>query len=218
MKISIAPHIGLLLLLSSFAAFPAAASDWQRVSDDEKVHVEIDVATLAHDGKVVKAWVRETHYKPKQAVPGDFYFKSAKSLAQFQCADRTITYLFRGYYAEDGSEIKAIDSTTDLCKVNFLIPDSREERQLTFACNYKHLAKKSGKSAPAKKALPPPAEMQAPDKPVVKDGQKGTSPAKIAGKDDKMPVESKPRIASKAQPVAPMKTSSASQAKTPVEK
>lgn len=220
MKFRLTPRTGSLLLLASFYGFPAVAGDWQLVADGEKMRVEIDVATLAPNGKTVKAWEREIHSKPQQALPGDFYFKSAKSLALHNCAERTTSYLYRGYYAEDGSEIKAIDSEADLGKVNFLVPDSLEERKLIFACTYKRAAKKPGKSVAAKKAaaLPTPPQEQAPAKPAEKDGQKGTPPAKIAGKGGKAPVESKSGKTLETKPDSTTKMPPAASVKTPAMK
>jgi hypothetical protein len=130
-----ATRIGLFLLM--LAGFPAAAGNWQIVVDNEKVRVETDVATLSRNGDIVKAWEKETFRKSEQAIPGDFYFNSTRSLAQHHCANRTTTYLFKGYYAEDGSEIKAIASDNDPDKKDYLAPDSLEERKLLFACTFK---------------------------------------------------------------------------------
>lgn len=207
MKISAAPHIGLLLFLSWFAGFPASAANWKRVADDEKIRVEVDVATLTRDGNTAKARERETHRKPEQAKPGDFYFKSAKTLAQHHCVERTTTYLFRGFYAEDGSEIKTITSGPDLGKVDFLVPDSLEERKLLFACTYS--AGKPAKSLPlpAPAEAGPPAPFAEPAKPAEKTLQKDAQPAKSAGKDDKSPVESKLEKVAETRPAAIGKTS-----------
>lgn len=220
MKTTIAPHIGSLLFLFWFAGFPAAAGNWKRVTDDEKIRVEVDIATLTRDGNTVKAWERETHRQPEQAKPGDFYFKSTKTLAQHHCVERTTTYLFRGFFAADGSEIKAM--TADLGKVDFLIPDSLEERKLTFACTHgagkpgKPLAQpapvEAGATAPLVKPVPAkPAEAA---KPAEKTPRKDAPPAKSAGKDDKSPVERTPEKAAEAKPVAAMQTSPAPPGKT----
>lgn len=193
MKTSAAPHIGWLLILSWFTCFPAAAGNWKRVADDKKSRVEIDVATLARDGNSVKAWERETYRQPEQAKPGDFFFTSVKTLAQHHCTERTTTYLFRGYFAADGSEIKTLTAGTDLGKMDFLVPDSMEERKLAFACSYgaKKIPTPRPPPVPADNAAEPPAS---PTKPAAaktaeitpkKDG----SPAKSAGKDSKTPVE-----------------------------
>lgn len=139
------PHTTLLLFLLS--SLPAAAGNWRIVVDNEMVRAETDISTLTRNGDIVKTWEKETYRKPEQAKPGDFYFKSAKSLVQHHCANRTSAYLFKAYYSEDGKEIKAITSSGDLDKVDHLPPDSLEERQLLFACNFK--------SSPARQANPP---------------------------------------------------------------
>ena len=229
MKTTGASHIRLLLILFWFAGFPAAAVNWKMVSDDEKIRVEIDVASLARDGNIVKAWERETYRKPEQAKPGDFFFMSAKSLAQHHCTERTTTYLFRGFYAADGGEIKSITPGADLGKVDFLVPGSPEERKLIFACTYS--AKISAKPLPApasaeKTAEPPPLaakkEEQAPAKPVEKAPQKDVPPAKSADNDNKSPVERKPekKLESKpeAKPITTTQPPSTPPGKTPAGK
>lgn len=219
MKSSVAPHIGLLLSLSLFAGLPAVAGNWKLVTENEKTRVEIDVASLARDGNTVKAWERETHHKPEQAQPGDFFHSSAKTLAQHHCTDRTTTYLFRGFFAADGSEIKTITPGADLGKVDFLIPDSPEERKLIFACTYgvKKPAKLSTPPVPTNKTAEPPATpaKQAPAKTAEKDTKKDASPAKSAEKDGKAPVERKPERVPETKSVATKQPSSAAPGKTP---
>lgn len=203
MKISVAPHIGLLLFL--LTSFPAVASNWQRVADDEKMRAEIDVATLARNGNIVKAWERETYHQLGQAKPGDFYFKSAKSLAQHHCSERTTSYLFRAFFAADGSEIKTIDSSTDLDKMDFLPPDSLEERKLIFACA--RSAKKTAKPVPTKAEPPASATEPAPAKPAEKN-LKPSATAKVSAnsKPEKAP-EAKPQAAAQPVTAPPGKTS-----------
>ena len=211
MKITIAPHIGLLLFL--LTSFPAVASNWQLVADDEKMRVEIDVATLARNGSngnTVKAWERETYRQPGQAKPGDFYFKSAKSLAQHHCTERTTRYLFRAFFAADGSEIKVINSDTDLDKVDFLVPDSLEERKLIFACTRKPGAKKTAKPAPAKAEPPIASTEQTPVKPT----EKNIKPSPTA----KIPANGKPEKATGIKPAAAAQPSAAPPVKTPMGK
>jgi len=166
--------IALLLFLISSA--PAVASNWRTVADTETVRTEIDITTLSRNGDIVKAWEKETYRKPEQARLGDFYYKSTKSLAQHHCANRTTAYLFKGYYGEDGHEIKAITYPGDLERIDQMPPDSLEERKLLFACNYK-----SDITPRVKPPLPPPpADTPAPDKkqpPAVKPLEKATLPA-----------------------------------------
>lgn len=174
------PTISLsVFILLVFACLPAAAENWQTVRADEESRIEIDAATLArndNDGSV-RAWERETFAKPRQAIPGDFYFKSVKSLALHHCTKRTTTYLFRGYYEEDGREIKSITTATDLANIEFLIPGSPEEHKLAYACN-----RKTASAKPSKPPEPPAAaKEEKPDiPPSPPAGAKAAPPAKPA--------------------------------------
>lgn len=143
---------GFILLI--FACFPAAAENWRTVRANEESRIEIDAATLMRNDSEdsVKAWERETFTKPRQAIPGDFYFKSVKSLALHHCTKRTSTYLYRGYYEEDGREIKSIATAADLAKIEYLIPGSPEELKLAFACHHK-----TGSPKPSQPTEPPAA-------------------------------------------------------------
>lgn len=217
MKISSTTHVGILLLLPWFASFSAAAGNWKRVADDKKVRVEIEVTTLARDGNNVKAWERETYHKPEQAKPGDFFFSSVKTLAQHHCTGRTTTYLFRSYFAADGSEIKTIATEPDLGKVDFLVPDSLEERKLAFACAY--AARKTPQPVPVQAdnttESPDAAAKPAPAKTAGKAPAKDEPAAKTAGKSDKAPDEPKPEKAPATKPAAITPPSAALSGKTP---
>ncbi|MFA7240591.1 MAG: surface-adhesin E family protein [Sulfuricellaceae bacterium] len=217
MKTHRAQHIAWLLLLSLCAGFPAAAGNWKQVANDNKTRVEIDVASLVAipDENIAKAWERETHAKPKQAKPGDFFFTMVKTLAQYHCTDRTTTYLYRAYYDADGSEIKAMTTSADLGKVDFLVPDSLEERKLIFACTYKKpVAKKTSPVAPPeaveKTSEAPSPVTQPPDE---KDAQKSAAPAKSAAKGGKSPPTDRPETAEKKPPDTTAQSSPASSGK-----
>ena len=135
-----------VFILLAFICFPVAAENWQTVRANEELRIEIDAATLVRNDSEnsVRAWERETFIKPRQAIPGDFYFKSSQSLALHHCTKRTTTYLFRGYYEENGREIKSITAATDLDNSEYLVPGSPEELKLVFACTYKaRIAKRS---------------------------------------------------------------------------
>lgn len=149
-----------VFILLVFACFPVAAENWQTARVNEESRIEIDAATLVRNDSEgsVRAWERETFTKPRQAIPGDFYFKSVKSLALHHCTKRTTTYLYRGYYEEDGREIKSITTTADLVNIEYLIPGSPEELKLAFACN-----RKAGSAKPSKSPEPPAAAKE--DKP-----------------------------------------------------
>jgi len=205
-----------------FAALPAAAGNWKLVAKGENTLVEIDVASLARDGNTVKAWERETHSKPEQAKPGDFFYSSVKTLAQHHCTERTTTYLFRGFFAADGSEIKTLAPGADLGKVDFLVPDSPEERKLIFACAYgvKKPPQPSTPPVPTDKAAEPPATpaKPAPAKTAEKDAKKDAPPAKSAEKGEKTPVERKPEKTAETKPTATKLPASVAPGKTPVGK
>lgn len=169
-----APHIASLLWLLAFS-LPAAAGNWRTVVDTDVVRAEIDMTTLSRNGDIVKIWEKETYRKPEQARLGDFYYKSAKSLAQHHCANRTTAYLFKAYYAEDGREIKAITNPGDLERIDYMPPDSLEEHKLAFACNFRaeapprvksHLPPPLAETPPAEPARKPPAAVKSPEKTV----------------------------------------------------
>jgi hypothetical protein len=213
-----AQRIAWLLLLSLCTGFPAIAGNWKQVANNNKTRVEIDVASLVAipDENIVKAWERETHVKPEQAKPGDFFFTSVKTLAQYHCTDRTTTYSYRAYYDADGSEIKAITTGADLGKVDFLVPDSLEERKLIFACTYKKpVAKKMSPVAPpepVEKTSEAPAPVTQP--PDEKDAQKSAPPAKSAAKGGKSPPTGKAETAEKKPLGTTAQPSPASSGKT----
>lgn len=143
------PTISLsAFILLALTCFPVAAENWQIVRSNEEMRIEIDAATLVRNDSEgsVRAWERATFVKPRQAIPGDFYFKSAKSLALHHCAKRTTTYLYRGYYEEGGREIKSITAAADLDNIEYLVPGSLEEHKLVFACTYKAGTIKRSKS------------------------------------------------------------------------
>lgn len=212
------PRICPLLLL--FACLPAFAGNWKLVADDKNTRVEIDVASLMRSDDVVKAWERETHLKPEQAKPGDFFFTMAKTLAQHNCTERSTTYLYRAYFAADGSEIKTLTTSSDLGKVDFLVPDSLDERKLVFACTYKPAAKKPDTALtppePTETEPPASASKPTPNQPGDKSAQKKTTPAKSAAKGDKSPVKSE--MAEKTQPSAPTQPTPKPTEKTPAGK
>lgn len=171
------PSLRIFILLA-LASLPAAAENWQTVLANEEMRVEIDTATLLRNDDSVRAWERETFAKPRQATPGDFFFKSAKSLALHQCARHSTTYLYRGYYGDDGREIKSLASPAELGGIDYLIPGSPEERKLTFACAYKSESAKRGKSPE-----PPPETTEAkPAAPAKASADAGATPPPSPGK------------------------------------
>src|SRR3989338_4153197 len=93
------------VLTAAFLIFPPGieAAKWSSVISNEKMRAEIDLASLLRQGGIVTAWDREVYSELEQARPGDFYFKSAKSLMRYNCNARTADLLMKVYYAEDGS-------------------------------------------------------------------------------------------------------------------
>lgn len=138
---------------------------WAAVISNEKMRTDIDLASLMRQGQIVTAWDRETYFAPEQARPGDFYFKSAKSLMRYSCASRTADLLMRVYYSDDGNEIKTITASY-YGRPNYVIPDTETEQKFDYACRYKTaeekkvatVAKKSAKESREKDADKKPAD------------------------------------------------------------
>ncbi|MHB1592065.1 MAG: surface-adhesin E family protein, partial [Sulfuricella sp.] len=137
---------------------------------------------------IVTAWDREVYSALEQARPGDFYFKSAKSLMRYNCNARTADMLMKVYYAEDGSEITTITASY-YGKPNYVIPGTEGEQKFEHACQYKKpeekklaavTRKKSGKSKEADKT----ADMSA---------KKATSGDKARAIAPENPVKAHPR-------------------------
>lgn len=157
-------------LIAGVLSFPleAGAVMWSAVISNEKMRADIDLASLLRQGNIVTAWDRETYVLQEQARPGDFYFKSAKSLMRYNCDFRTADLLMRVYYADDGSEIKTITASY-YGRPNYVIPDTEAEQKFDYACRYKKtvekkvaVAKKGGKQKEAGKAEKPEAKKEAP--------------------------------------------------------
>ena len=125
------------VLTIAFLIFPPGveAAKWSSVISNEKMRAEIDLASLLRQGGVVTAWDREIFSEMEQARPGDFYFKSAKSLMRYNCNARTADLLMKVYYAEDGSEITTLTASY-YGKPNFVIPDTEDEQKFAYACQY----------------------------------------------------------------------------------
>jgi len=132
---------------------------WSSVMSNEKMRAEIDLASFLRQGSIVTAWDREVYSALEQGRPGDFYFKSAKSMMRYNCIGRTADMLMKVYYAEDGSEITTITASY-YGKPNYVIPDTEGEQKFEHACQYKKpeekklvavTRKESGKSKEAAK-------------------------------------------------------------------
>ena len=145
-----------IVLTAALLIFPPVtkAAMWSSVISNEQMRSEIDLASLLRQGSIVTAWDREVYSALVQARPGDFYFKSAKSLMRYNCSGRTADLLMKVYYAEDGSEITTLTASY-YGKPNYVIPDTEAEQKFEHACQYKKpeekklaavTRKKSGKS------------------------------------------------------------------------
>lgn len=166
-------------LTMAFLSFPlgAEAASWSAVISNEKMRVEFDLASLQRQGNVVTAWDREVYFSPEQALPGDFYVKSAKTLARYNCDARTADLLMRAYYSEDGSEIKTV-SANFYGRPNYVIPDSEGEIKFDYACNYKKPQEIKKVVVAKKKTKPKEADKTA--EPLAKEGAGAKATAKPA--------------------------------------
>lgn len=182
----------------AFLSFPlgAEAASWSAVIYNEKMRVEFDLASLQRQGNVVTAWDREVYFSPEQALPGDFYFKSAKTLARYTCDARTTDLLMRVYYAEDGGEIKTV-SANFFGRPNFVIPDSEGEIKFDYACNYKK-PQEIKKVVVAKKKKTKPKEGDKTAEPAAKGGAGAKAAAKPAAPEG--PPKAPPRSVPIRQP------------------
>lgn len=174
-----------IVLTAAFLTFPPGveAVMWSSVISNAKVRTEIDLASFLRQGNIVTVWDREVYSVLEQARPGDFYFKSAKSLMRYNCGNRTADLLMKVYYAEDGSEITNVTATY-YGKPNYVIPDTEGEQKFEYACQYKTPEeKKLAAAAAAKKS---------------EEARKAKEEEKIADKSDKKAASSE-----KAKAVAP---------------
>ena len=126
------------VLRAALFLFPigAGAVTWSSVITSEKMRAEVDLASFLRQGNIVTAWDREVYAVLEQARPGDFYFKSSKTLMRYNCSGRTADLLMRVYYAEDGSEITTVTASY-YGKPNYVIPDTEGEQKFEYACQYK---------------------------------------------------------------------------------
>lgn len=127
------------------------AAMWSSVISNEKMRAEIDLTSFMRQGSIVTAWDREVYSVLEQARPGDFYFKSAKTLMRYNCTGRTADLLIKVYYAEDGSEITTITASY-YGKPNYVIPDTEGEQKFEHACQYKKPEEKKLSAVTKKKS------------------------------------------------------------------
>lgn len=149
-------HVVLLVYLLFSAATQAA--DWATVIANVKMHSEADRASFNRQGALVTIWEREVYIQEEQAQPGDFFFKSSKSLIRYNCQARTADMLVKVFYDADGAEIKTVTAGY-YGRQNFVIPDSEGERKFEYACSYKKPPEK--RTVVAKKKPKPTTEKEA---------------------------------------------------------
>lgn len=178
------------VLTVAFLIFPPGteAAMWSSVISNEKMRAEIDLASLQHQGSIVTAWDREVYSALEQARPGDFYFKSAKSLMRYNCSGRTADLLMKVYYAEDGSEITTITASY-YGKPNYVIPDTEGEQKFEHACQYKKPEEKKLVAAVKKKS----EKSKEADKTADMSAKKATSGDKSKAAAPENPVKAPPR-------------------------
>lgn len=178
------------VLTAAFLTFPlgAEAATWSSVISNEKMRAEIDLASFLRQGSIVTAWDREVYAALEQARPGDFYFKSAKSLMRYNCSVRTADLLMKVYYAEDGSEITTLTASY-YGKPNYVIPDTEGEQKFEHACQYKKPEEKKLAVVTKKKSEKPKED----DKTADMSAKKPTSGDKAKAVAPESPVKAPPR-------------------------
>lgn len=177
----------------------AGAALWSAVISNDRMRADIDLGSLLRQGNIVTAWDRETYFSPEQARPGDFYFKTAKSLMRYACDSRTADLLMRVYYADDGSEIKTVTASY-YGRPNFVIPDTETEQKFDYACRYKKVAEKK----PAPKSVKKKDKVDKKEAPAVpKETEEKPKPAVPATPPPRAFPETRTRPAFKPLGVAP---------------
>lgn len=120
----------------------------------------------------LKIWGKITYPQPKQAIPGDFYYTSAKSLTEINCTARTRKSLQKIYYDADGNEIKSIHYGVGE-KSEAVVPDTPSEILFNFACAFSTTkASAKPRATPSTQAQPKKsAEKNQPRKESTKEAQ-----------------------------------------------
>lgn len=178
------------VLTAAFLTFPPGteAATWSSVISNDKMRAEIDLASFLRQGNIVTAWDREVYSALEQARPGDFYFKSAKSLMRYNCTGRTADLLMKVYYAEDGSEITTVTASY-YGKPNYVIPDTEGELKFEHACQYKKPEEKKLVAVTKKKS----EKSKEVDKTANMSARKATSGDKARAAAPENPVKAPPR-------------------------
>ncbi|BCB27626.1 hypothetical protein SKTS_25120 [Sulfurimicrobium lacus] len=149
----------------------AEAANWHTLPGGAQMTLQADQPQLeATDkdkkkDKRLKVWDKITYSRLHQAILGDFYYTSAKSLTEINCTARTLKPLLRLYYDSDGNEVKSIHYRSSE-PAEAVVPDTPGEAVFNFACAFK-AASAVAKTAPRTKspvqtkASPPPAKPDA---------------------------------------------------------
>lgn len=160
----------VLPLLMFFPA-GAMAGDWHDLTDNGAFRLEVREPVMEpgkkdkpgepdnqKKDKKLTVWDKTTYHRPRQAVPGDFYYQSSHTLTAINCTTRAFKPLQKIYYSPEGNEIKSI-RLDEAEKTNALVPDSPIESIFNYACAY---------TAPRAKPVdtPVPAEKPVVDKPA----------------------------------------------------
>ena len=182
------------VLTAAFLIFTPGteAAMWSSVISSEKMRAEIDLASFMRQGNIVTAWDREVYSVLEQARPGDFYFKSAKSLMRYNCTARTADLLMKVYYAEDGSEITTITASY-YGKPNCVIPDTEGEQKFEHACQYRTPEERKLAAAAARKRSQEEKAAKEVDKAAEISAKKATSGDKAKAAVPEGPVKVPPR-------------------------
>jgi hypothetical protein len=207
------------VLTAAFLTFTlgAEAAMWSSVISNEKMRAEIDLASFMRQGSIVTAWDREVYSVLEQARPGDFYFKSAKSLMRYNCVARTADLLMKVYYAEDGSEITTITASY-YGKPNYVIPDTEGEQKFEHACQYKTPEEKKLAAAAAAKKSEEAKKAKEAEKTADMSDKKAVAGDKAKSAVPESPVKAPPRSLPILKPPGTLPKPAAEAGKGPTQK
>ena len=115
------------------------AATWVPVAGNPSMAAEVDHDSMRRTGSKVKVWVRWIYQEPtelKGAYP-KITFQSLKSLAIYNCTEKTNINLQEVFYAErDGGEVVKTNTVLETAaSYDEVVPDSMGEAILRFACD-----------------------------------------------------------------------------------
>ena len=118
---------------------PILAATWVPVAGNESMAAEVDRDSMRRTGPKVKVWVRWLYVEPAElkGVYPKLTFQSLKSLAIYNCADKTNINLQEVFYAErDGGQVVKTNVVPETATgYDEVIPDSMGEAILRFVCD-----------------------------------------------------------------------------------